>query len=230
MRRLDVATLKNITALCLLLQIRGECVISIEASVHPTKQVLIDTIVLLLDTKSADDISVDEVLQTSGVSKGSLYHHFEDYSDLVEDAMVVRYGQFVDRSMQLMHPLLDSATSKTDFIENLKMITRETQSDKNSKNRMERARLIGQAGANERLRKKVGIEQKRLNDDLYLLIQNAIDKGFFSKKLDAKAAALFIQAYSLGSILNEIAQNPLAKEEWNAHIDYVLAMAFIAND
>jgi hypothetical protein len=132
--------------------------------------------------------------------------------------------------MQLMHPLLDSATSKTDFIENLKMITRETQSDKNSKNRMERARLIGQAGANERLRKKVGIEQKRLNDDLYLLIQNAIDKGFFSKKLDAKAAALFIQAYSLGSILNEIAQNPLAKEEWNAHIDYVLAMAFIAND
>lgn len=197
---------------------------------HPTKQVLIDTIVLLLDTKSADDISVDEVLQTSGVSKGSLYHHFEDYSDLVEDAMVVRYGQFVDRSMQLMRPLLDSATSKTDFIENLKMITQETQSDKNSKNRMERARLIGQAGANERLRKKVGVEQKRLNDDLYLLIQNAIDKGFFSKKLDAKAAALFIQAYSLGSILNDIAQNPLPKEEWNAHIDHVLAMAFIAND
>ncbi len=197
---------------------------------HPTKQVLIDTIVLLLDTKSADDISVDEVLQTSGVSKGSLYHHFEDYSDLVEDAMVVRYGQFVDRSMQLMRPLLDSATSKTDFIENLKIITQETQSDKNSKNRMERARLIGQAGANERLRKKVGVEQKRLNDDLYLLIQNAIDKGFFSKKLDAKAAALFIQAYSLGSILNEIAQNPLPKDQWNAHIHHVLAMAFIAND
>lgn len=195
---------------------------------HPTKQALINTFLNLLENKTADEISVDELLQASGISKGSLYHHFSDYSDLVEDAMVIRYGKFVDLSMELMHPLLDTVKTKEEFIENLKIITRKTQSEKNSKNRMERARLIGQAGSNERLRLKIGKEQKRLNDDLNQIIQEAIDKGFFSKDLDAQATALFIQTYSLGLVINDIAENPLDKDLWTNHIDRVIELAFIS--
>jgi AcrR family transcriptional regulator len=202
--------------------------ISVLTPIHPTKQALIKTLIDLLETKTAEEISVDEVLQASGISKGSLYHHFADYSDLVEDAMVIRYGKFVDLSMELMHPLLDTAKTKEEFIENLKIITRKTQSDKNSKNRMERARLIGQAGSNERLRHKIGKEQKRLNDDLNQIIQEAINKEFFSKDLDAQATALFIQTYSLGLVLNDIAENPLDKDRWTNHIDRMIELAFIS--
>lgn len=212
-----------------LLESRSKFVQKVLQVTHPTKQALINTFIELLEQKTAEEISVDEVLQTSGVSKGSLYHHFEDYSDLIEDAMVIRYGKFVDLSMELMHPLLDTVKTKSEFIENLKVITRKTQSDKNSRNRMERARLIGQAGHNERLRNKLGKEQKRLNDDLNQIIQSAIDKSFFSKDLDAQATALFIQTYSLGLVLNDIAENPLDKDRWNEHIDRVIDLAFIAN-
>ena len=63
--------------------------------VHPTKALLISTTVKLLDTKLPNEIAVDEILETSGISKGSLYHHFEDLSELLEVAQVERYAAWV---------------------------------------------------------------------------------------------------------------------------------------
>ena len=58
--------------------------------VHPTKALLIATTVTLLDTKLPNEIAVDEILEASGISKGSLYHHFEDLGELLEIAQVER--------------------------------------------------------------------------------------------------------------------------------------------
>jgi AcrR family transcriptional regulator len=195
---------------------------------HPTKQGLLDTFIDLLEQKSIDEITVDDVLLTSGISKGSLYHHYADYSDLVEDALITRYGRFIDQSMQLMHPLLDDAHSSEEFIENLKIITRKTQSDGNAPARMERASLIAKAGQNSRLREKLGKEQNRLNADLRGIVQKAVDKEFFKKDLDIDATVLFIQSYSLGQIINDVAQTPLEKQRWNEYIDRVVEQVFMA--
>jgi len=199
-----------------------------EASIHPTKNALLDTVLQILENKPADQISIDEVLQISGISKGSLYHHYEDYPDLIEDALVFRYARYVDLSMELMGPMLDEPKNKDDFYEALKILTRKTQSDKNAQNRQERAELLGKAGHNPRLRKKLGAEQKRLTNELNSYMRKAVDKGFFSKDLDTDAAALFIQTYTLGLILNDVAESPLEKDRWNELIDRVLAMAFLS--
>ena len=195
---------------------------------HSTKQALLDTLIRLLDEKNIDEITVDDVLTTSEISKGSLYHHFADYSDLVEDALVARYGKFIDLSMQLMHPLLDNVQSKEEFMENLKIITRKTQSDGNAHARMERASLIAKAGQNVRLQEKLGKEQNRLNADLRGIVQKAVNKGYFRKDLDIEATVLFIQSYSLGHIINDVAQSPLEKQRWYEYIDRVVEQVFIA--
>ena len=49
---------------------------------HPTKSLLISTTVKLLGTRLPGEIAVDEILDASGISKGSLYHHFEDLGEL----------------------------------------------------------------------------------------------------------------------------------------------------
>lgn len=198
--------------------------------IHPTKKALLDTVLQILESKPADQISVDEVLQVSGVSKGSLYHHYEDYPDLVEDALVFRYARYVDLSMDLMGPMLDEPKSKEEFFEALKVLTRKIQSDKNAQNRQERAEILGKAGHNPRLKNKLGTEQKRLTDELSLYMQKAVDHGFFDKGLDTEAASLFIQTYTLGLILNDVAELPLEKDRWNEHIDRVLFLAFMSKN
>ena len=65
---------------------------------HPTKSSLIDCAADLLDKYRFDEITVEMVLDRSNISKGSLYHHFEDLAELLEAAQVARYADWVDRS------------------------------------------------------------------------------------------------------------------------------------
>ena len=57
------------------------------ANRHPTSKRLINSTIELLQEFLPEEISTDLVLQHSGVSRGSLYYHFEDLSDLLETAM-----------------------------------------------------------------------------------------------------------------------------------------------
>ena len=65
-------------------------------SFHPTKRLLVETVMSLLNTKTPDEVLADEVLEKSGVSKGSMYHHFEDLQELVETAQLARYAKWID--------------------------------------------------------------------------------------------------------------------------------------
>ncbi len=53
---------------------------------HPTKRLLVETVAGMLEAKKPSEILADGVLESSGVSKGSMYHHFEDLQELVETA------------------------------------------------------------------------------------------------------------------------------------------------
>ena len=76
------------------------------AIIHPTKEALINVVLDLLKTESLVEVHSEEVLHKSGISKGSMYHHFEDFQDLLEQAQVRRYGAFVDRSIVSIAHLL----------------------------------------------------------------------------------------------------------------------------
>ena len=65
-------------------------------SLHPTKRALVQTVLDQLKTKKPSDLTSELILETSGISKGSLYHHFEDFDDLIETAQVFRYAAYVD--------------------------------------------------------------------------------------------------------------------------------------
>lgn len=53
---------------------------------HPTAVKLLEITVDLLDEIPIDALSIAAVLERSGVSHGSLYHHYADFPDLVEQA------------------------------------------------------------------------------------------------------------------------------------------------
>jgi len=53
---------------------------------RPTTAALLEPAIGLLDERAADEVTVDLVLSTSRVSKGSLYHHCRDFHDLLDQA------------------------------------------------------------------------------------------------------------------------------------------------
>ena len=188
---------------------------------HPTKARLIETTAGLLENQFPHDIQVDEILDKSGISKGSLYHHFQDLGELLEAAQVAKYAAWVDRSISLIVPVLSGAKTRDDIIEGLRILTKYTQSSEYQQTRFYRARTLANSEISERFKIALGIEQERLTAALEDLVAEAKNKGLFRPELDNRVVAVFIQSYTLGKIVNDIVPEPIAQEIWD---DFIVNM------
>jgi AcrR family transcriptional regulator len=190
-------------------------------TLHPTKARLIETAAEILEDQLPEAVQVDEILEKSGISKGSLYHHFEDLGELLEAAQVARYAAWVDRSITLIVPVLSSAKTRDDIIEGLAKLTQYTQSSEYKATRFSRARTLANSESSERFTKALGLEQERLTTALEDLVSEAKNKGLFKKEYDSRIFAVFIQSYTLGKIVDDVVPNPMDQEKWD---DFILNM------
>lgn len=196
---------------------------------HPTGIELVLTVNRLLDSKRSDQISTDEVLTESGISKGSLYHHFDDLQDLVETTLIYRYAKWIDLSIKRMSELLNTAKTAEDLKKSLFEITYATQKDSLKNMRVERARIFAEAQNNSRLSEKLVQETERMTTSIEDLIREVIDRKLFKSNLDARTVAIFIQAYTLGVIVNDFTQDKVSYENWTSLINRIIAEIFINN-
>jgi len=196
---------------------------------HPTGIELVLTVNRLLDSKRSDQISTDEVLTESGISKGSLYHHFDDLQDLVETTLIYRYAKWIDLSIKRMSELLNTAKTAEDLKKSLFEITYATQKDSLKDMRVERARIFAEAQNNSRLSEKLVQETERMTTSIEDLIREVIDRKLFKSNLDARTVAIFIQAYTLGVIVNDFTQDKVSYENWTSLINRIIAEIFINN-
>jgi AcrR family transcriptional regulator len=188
-------------------------------SVHPTKTLLIETAVKLLDTQLPHEIAVDEILEKSGISKGSLYHHFEDLAELLEAAQVARYADWVDRSIALIVAIMSKAKTKEDLFAGVKKMTLLTQSSEFKGFRYERARTIGNSQGHKRFQDLLAAEQERLTSGLTDIIREV---------LNPHVAAIFIQSYTLGKIVDDIVTDPVNSKDWDDFIDQMVYKSMFA--
>ena len=74
---------------------------------------IIDTIIPLLEERSFEEISVEDICKAADISVGSFYHYFEKKSDILA-GLFTRIDSFMERDV---YPLL----KKRDEIENLRI-------------------------------------------------------------------------------------------------------------
>ena len=197
------------------------------AHMHPTAASLCKTVDQLLNEKNSDQITAEEVLDKSGISKGSLYHHFEDLSDLIETTLIIRYAHWIDLSIRSMSKLLESGKTTKSLKEGLFKVTNATQSDAMAKTRIERAQIVALTQNNPRLLKKFIAETDRMTASFEDLIREVIDRKLFKHNLEPRAIALFIQAYTFGLVINDLSENKVKYEDWVSLINQVISEVFI---
>ena len=189
------------------------------SSFHPTKAKLVQTAVELLETKLPTEIAVDEILEISGISKGSLYHHFEDLGELLEIAQIARYAAWVDRSVGLIVSIISQAKTQDELFAGVVKMSEITQSLEFKSHRYERARTIANSVSSPRFAAALAVEQKRLTDSLEDVIREVKEKGFFKKDLNPRVAAVFIQSYTLGKVVDDVVDSPVDQSAWNDFIN-----------
>lgn len=182
---------------------------------HPTRQRLLTAVVEMMDTTPPEDIHSEYVLKETGISRGSLYHHYEDFTELLEDAMLYRFSAGVEASTAAIQNIVAMSRDRDEFFALLEGVTRATQDRKRSDLRFDRARMLAMAQHNLRFRAKLGAVQDRLTDALTDCIAQAQDKGWANTAFQARTLAVFIQAYTLGKIVNDVGEHSMDDSDWN---------------
>ena len=182
--------------------------------IHPTEAKLITTFLELAAQKGVEGVTVEDVLAASKVSKGSLYHHFANFDDLIEEAMARLYAEGIDRSITVMSSTLLGCKTREEFLAGIKLSIEQTISPESKPFRLNRARIIGMCSRNAALQARIAGEQERLSTAFQDLIREAQQQGWVRPELDIAAGALLIQAYTFGKVIDDIAINPVNQQAW----------------
>lgn len=194
---------------------------------HPTRTMFVELAVAQLENRLPEEITIDDIVTAAGLTKGALYHHFADFAELIEAALVVRFTRFVDDNIATLTAVTNSAGTRSEVLAAMAAVTKETQRPERKAVRFARAHVLTLASRNPRLAETLAAEQLRLTDALTDLIAAAQRRGWFNDEFDPRAAAVLIQAYTLGRIVDDITTEPVDPDEWerliNRLIERVLA-------
>lgn len=191
-------------------------------AMHPTKALLLETAVALIDERGPQGFTVDELLDTSGISKGSMYHHFEDFNDVIESAEVFRFARFVDEDIRAIVAVMRTVTSREEMFDRFRRITEVASSPMRASSRADRAMIIGLASRSPRLARALAAEQDRLTDALADIAREFQERGFLASHTDPRVIAVFVQAYSFGRAIDDIAATKVSPEGWNEMISRIV--------
>lgn len=189
---------------------------------HATRVRLIETAMRMIHEQGIDAIDIDAVLAASGVTKGALYHHFGSVNGLLVAAVVSLYAANVDETIRAFDSILVDCHTVDEVRRLLAEITRATQDPLRRNMRLHRARVLSQTVAEPELAHQIDAEQQRLTDAIATTIAQAQQRRWIRPDVDPRALAVFVQAYTLGRVIDDATTAHMAQDAWVALIDQVI--------
>jgi AcrR family transcriptional regulator len=182
---------------------------------HPTALALLEAAVELLETVPMETLTIAMVLERTGISHGSLYHHFDDFADLVEKAVVHRYTRSLKDSLVFVRTLLDSA-DREEFRRRVEAFLHVTVSSERRKNRLDRIEVLGALQGHPRLVGNIARAQQDITDEQAEIYREFQRRGWIRSDLDPFAMSAFVQAIVVGRIVDDVSERPIDDDAWRA--------------
>jgi AcrR family transcriptional regulator len=193
-----------------------------ERPTHPTKIALLEAGRALAEEHGLYGYTVEMLLDSSGISKGSLYHHFSDFMDFVESVQVEVFAESVRVDIDNAKEAFERATSKEDFRRFILAVVGSAFLPDRPDLRLLRASMVGATRGREEYRARLGAEQLRLREMLADVIIQAQNRGWVRPEVDPDTGAVFMLAYSFGLVIDEVTGKPVDPQGWQD-----LVMAFM---
>ncbi len=194
------------------------------------REALISACERLLRAHAPAEITTAMLLAEADVARGTLYHHFESASALVETTLLKAFSKHVDANITALWALAEHSQDQAEFADGLRQVTKISQSAARQDTRFARTRLIAYSETSASLRKMLAREQERLTTAIEAIVVTSQKKGWVKRSIKPRAAAVLIQAYTLGKIVDDVAETRMPEADWNALIDEVVIGGMLIRD
>ena len=198
------------------------CLNEAMASMHPTKALLLETAIELIDEHGPQGFTVDALLEKSKISKGSMYHHFEDFHDVIESAQVSRFSRHVRQDSETLIRMFSRVETREEMFATFEGVVHATSGPDRADARLDRATIIGLSKHSKNFAQALAEEQQILTDALADVARELKERGLIRHDVDPRALSVFVQAYSFGRVLDDISTAPLSEDEWAGFVVKVL--------
>ena len=179
-----------------------------------TRELVIEAVLELLEEGGEAAVRIDEVRDRSGVSIGSIYHHFDDRDGLIAAGQVHRFARYAAAETAALSDIVQRSNNVEQFRSALRQLTLRTASELRVNERWARIAVLASTLGRAELKAEIREIQTRLTDDFQAHVSQGQARGFFRGDLDARAIALFIEAYSLGLVLNDVDERSVDERDW----------------
>ena len=194
---------------------------------HPTAARLIEVAAELIDDVGLTGFTGDEVLHRVGLTSGVLYYHFGDVDGLRTAALAHMYAQRVTADAEAITALAKESTTVDEFRTTMHQLLRVIHGRERARFRLQRAATLGLTRGNDDLADKVADAQDQLTELMETMFQKVAARGWLQPGLDCHALAVFVQAFILGRIVDDIAHRKVDDTAWDAVVAHVVDAAIL---
>lgn len=175
--------------------------------VHPTRIKIIAAASELMKKKGVAEFHIDDLLAATELTRGAVYHHFENVGDVIEATLLAIYTEGVEENINQVRQVLATATTFDEFRKGVVRSNRYFIENKKLRLvRKLRAHAMAATATSSQLSKAISLKQDDITSEYISVIVEAQAHGWVRPDLDSSALAVFIQAYSFGIIVDDISQ------------------------
>lgn len=194
-----------------------------------SRKELIDVALTIIINDGIDALRIDDVCEKVGVTKGSLYWHFQDREGLVRAALFEQLRQLSETQLASLDDAIENATSRDEYLVKVARSLANPFDTNESENRWERWEMLARARRDPELKQFMTEIQKRYQHFLTSVMTKAKDRGVLRGDVDPAAVAAAITALALGSNhLSYLGDEGPTQSAWNDLMLKMIDMLFPA--
>lgn len=153
------------------------------------------------------DFNLENVLRESGVSRGSLYHHFGSRHGLIAHCEAQLLKQTLKSENEVIRVLIEASASGDELFGFLEAFIRTLGDPAITEQRSKRIRSLATSVEDSNLRSMLAESQVKGSDFLTESFEIAVNKGLISPRVDIPSLVYLIQALFLGRVLVDITED-----------------------
>lgn len=200
----------------------------VQARAESTVSTVIEATIRAIEAGGEASVRIDDILKETGISKGSLYHHFGGREGLIAAARVTQFSRFVAEDAKNIRDTLTKTNTLEEFIAATSALVELGDSIERARARHNRLSVIASSYGRPELRQSLVLQQHSHTETIAEAVRYGQQKGWIRTDVNARALAVFVQGYNLARVLLEIDTEPVPNADWDHVVRVALGSFFVS--
>lgn len=185
-----------------------------QARAHETIQLLISATDRVIRGNGEAAVRIQDISAETGISVGSIYHHFGDRDGLIRATQVHQFADTVRSDMPRVKRFMENMHSTEEIADRYDEMLNFIKSHFSHQSALERIAVIGNTAGRPLMMDQLIAAQTELIDSATEALTPLHERGLFKDHLTARSVSVIILGTLMGRSVSELDASAVSDEAW----------------